>query len=146
MKYAPGTLTAIVLDKSGNEAGRTQLISGEKDPILTVKPDRSVLPPDGQALCFAEIEFTDKSGVLLPYMEQRVDIKIDGDAVTLQGFGSALTKTDEVFIHPYHNTYRGRALAVFRAGKADGKSTVTVSSENTEPVSFSIEVTGGKEE
>lgn len=25
-------------------------------------------------------------------MEQRVDIKIDGDAVTLQGFGSALTK------------------------------------------------------
>lgn len=77
-------------------------------------------------------------------MEQRVDIKIDGNAVTLQGFGSALTKTDEVFIHPYHNTYRGRALAVFRSGKADGKSTVTVSSENTEPVSFSIEVTGGK--
>lgn len=146
VKYAPGTLTAIALDKSGNEAGRTQLISGEKAPILTVKPDRSVLPPDGQALCFAEIEFTDKSGTLLPYMEQRVDIKIDGNAVTLQGFGSALTKTDEVFIHPYHNTYRGRALAVFRAGKADGKSTVTVSSENTEPVSFSIEVTGGKEE
>lgn len=85
-------------------------------------------------------------GTLLPYIEQRVDIKIDGNAVTLQGFGSALTKTDEVFIHPYHNTYRGRVLAVFRAGKADGKSTVTVSSENTEPVSFSIEVTGGKEE
>ena len=92
MKYAPGTLAAIALDKSGNEAGRTRLISGEKDPILTVRPDRSVLPPDGQALCFAEIEFTDKSGVLLPYMEQRVDIKIDGNAVTLQGFGSALTK------------------------------------------------------
>ena len=146
VKYAPGTLTAIALDRSENETGRTRLISGEKAPILTVRPDRSVLPPDGQALCFAEIEFTDKNGVLLPYMEQRVDIKIDGNAVTLQGFGSALTKTDEVFIHPYHNTYRGRALAVFRAGKADGKSTVTVSSENTEPVSFSIEVTGGKEE
>lgn len=61
VKYAPGTLTAIALDRSENEAGRTQLISGEKAPILTVRPDRSVLPPDGQALCFAEIEFTDKT-------------------------------------------------------------------------------------
>lgn len=50
MKYAPGTLAAIALDRSGNEAGRTRLISGEKAPILTVRPDRSVLPPTGR-LC-----------------------------------------------------------------------------------------------
>lgn len=61
MKYAPGSLTAIALDRSESETGRTRLISGEKAPILTVRPDRSVLPPDGQALCFAEIEFTDKT-------------------------------------------------------------------------------------
>ena len=50
VKYAPGTLTAIALDKSGNEAGRTRLISGEKDPILTVRPDRSFCPTTGR-LC-----------------------------------------------------------------------------------------------
>ncbi len=146
VKYNPGALTAIALDKSGNKTGCTQLITGEKVSILTVKPDRLVLPCDGQALCFVEIEFTDRNGVLLPYMEQRVDIKIDGNVLTLQGFGSALTKTDEVFTNPYHNTYRGRTLAVFRAGRTIGKSIITISSKNVEPVLFSIEVTDGKKE
>ena len=58
--------------------------------------------------------FTDEQGILKPFIEQKVEIRAEN--AILLGFGSALTKTDEVFDKPYHDTYRGRALAVFRAG------------------------------
>lgn len=137
--YEAGSLTAIAIDKSGKEISRSKLNTGGKNPMLSVKTDKRILLADGQDLCFAEIEFTDDKGNLLPYIEQRIDIKIEGNTVMLQGFGSALTKTDEAFNKAYHNTYRGRALAVFRAGKISGKTRVTVSSENVEPISFEME-------
>lgn len=138
--YEPGTLSATALDKDGRKISESTLITGGKNVTLSVKADKRILSANNQDLCFAEIEFTDENGNLHPYIEQRIDIKIDGNTVTLQGFGSALTKTDEVFNKPYHNTYRGRALAVFRAGRNTGKSIVTVSSKNVEPISFEIEV------
>ena len=61
-------------------------------------------------------------------------------AVTLAGFGSALCKTDEVFDKPYHDSYRGRCLAVLRAGNTPGKGTVTVTSAGVEPVTIEVEV------
>ena len=78
-------------------------------------------------------------GNLKPYIEQRVEITVDG-AVTLAGFGSALCKTDEVFDKNYHNSYRGRCLAVLRAGNIPGKATITVKSEGFEPVTVEVEV------
>ncbi len=138
--YEPGTLSAAALDKSGKRINESTLMTGGKNVKLSVKTDKKVLLANNQDLCFAEIEFTDENGNLHPYIEQRVNIKIDGNTVSLQGFGSALTKTDEVFNMPYHNTYRGRALAVFRAGKVSGKTKVTVSSENVKSISFEIEV------
>ena len=68
-----------------------------------------------------------------------MEITVDG-AVTLAGFGSALCKTDEVFNKPYHNSYRGRCLAVLRAGDVPGKATITVKSAGMEPVTIEVEV------
>lgn len=146
VNYEAGTLTAIALDSNKRETDRAELKSGGHDEVLTVRCDRLSLSPNGRDLCFAEIEFTDGQGNLLPYIEQRIDIEIDGEAVTLQGFGSALTKTDEVFVNTHHNSYRGRALAVFRAGRNPGKATITISSGNVESVSLCLEVKQQKEE
>jgi len=60
--------------------------------------------------------------------------------VYLAGFGSALCKTDEVFGKPYHDSYRGRCLAVLRAGEIPGKAKITVRSAGVEPVTAEIEV------
>lgn len=83
--------------------------------------------------------FTDKTGNLKPYVEQKVEITVVG-AATLAGFGSALCKTDEVFDKNYHDSYRGRALAVLRAGNTPGKAFVTVNSTGVEPVTVEVEV------
>lgn len=140
VKYTAGELAATALDKDGNEVGRTVLKTGGSDAIIEVKTDRRTLRPNGQDLCFAEIEFTDGRGNLLPYIERPVKVELSGSGAYLAGFGSALCKTDEGFLSNVHSAYRGRALAVFRAQNKCGKTCVKISSEGVAPVQFEIEV------
>lgn len=140
VRYAPGTLTAVALDREEKELSRTSLQTGGRDTFLRVTADKTVLRANGQDLCFAEIEFVDKNGHLKPYIEQPIEIKVLGSAAALQGFGSALCKTDEVFSSLSHNAYRGRALAVFRAGYTAGKVQVTATSAGMVSQTFEIEV------
>ena len=139
LPYQPGTLTAEALDERGNVISSHSLTTAGEETVLRVTPDKMVLCANNQALCYLPIEFTDKAGNLKPYMEQRVEVAVAG-AATLAGFGSALCKTNEVFDKPYHHSYRGRCLAVLRAGSTPGKAKVTVTSAGMEPVTIEVEV------
>lgn len=139
LPYQPGTLTAETLDEQGMVISSHSLTTADEETVLTAKPEKKVLRANNQDLCYLPIEFTDKAGNLKPYIEQRVEITMDG-AATLAGFGSALCKTDEVFDKNYHNSYRGRCLAVLRAGSIPGTATVTIRSTGMEPVTIEVEV------
>lgn len=139
LPYQPGTLTAEALDEQGKVVSSHCLTTAGVETVLTVKPEKKVLRANNQDLCYLPIEFTDNAGNLKPYVEQRVEIDVSG-AAALAGFGSALCKTDEVFDKNYHDSYRGRALAVLRAGNAPGKAFITVNSTGMEPVTVEVEV------
>ena len=139
LPYQPGTLTAEALDERGNVISSHSLTTAGEETVLRVTPDKMVLCANNQSLCYLPIEFTDKAGNLKPYMEQLVEVAVAG-AATLAGFGSALCKTNEVFDKPYHHSYRGRCLAVLRAGSTPGKAKVTVTSAGMEPVTIEVEV------
>lgn len=133
--YAPGTLRAEALDGAGRVLSATELKTGGDETVLTIKPEKTVVSP-GEVF-YVPVEFADNHGELKPYIEQRVEIAAEN--AVLLGFGSALTKTDEVFDKPYHDAYRGRALAVFRAGAA-GKISITAKSAGFAPAAAEVEV------
>lgn len=137
--YAPGVLTAVALDENGNEISRHTLQTGGKEIKLTVKPDKRRLCADGQSLCHLPIEFTDEHGELIPYIEQSVTVKVEG-AAALQGLGSALCKTDERYDGDTFASYRGRVLAVIRAGTEPGNVHIQISSKGVTPISIEVEV------
>ena len=138
-RYQPGTLTAEALDADGAVLSFSSLSSGTGNMRLRVVPEKRTLRANGTDLCYLPIEFVDEEGKLLPAAEQRVHVEVTG-AVTLIGFGSALYKTDEKFDQPYHDTYRGRALAVLKAGNVPGSAVITVRSTGVEPVTILLEV------
>ena len=140
VRYAPGTLVAVALDENGREVGRSELRTGSRETFLRVRTDKTALRANGEDLCFAEIEFADSHGQRKPYIEQPVELTLSGGGAELLGFGSALNKTNEGFLTRWHNSYRGRALAVFRAGYTTGKIQVTVTSAGVVSQTFEIEV------
>ena len=139
LPYQPGTLVAVALDETGKELSRHNLTTCGTPAKLTANPDKLVLKADGQSLCFLPIEFTDGKGELLPYTEQPVTVKVEGAAV-LQGLGSALCKTDERYDSDTFTSFRGRVLAVIRAGTEPGNVNVTVTSAGVSPVKVQLQV------
>lgn len=138
-RYQPGTLLAEALDADGEVLASYSLSSGTGTMRLHVVPEKRTLRANGTDLCYLPIEFVDAEEKLLPAAEQRVYVEVTG-AVALIGFGSALYKTDEKFDQPYHDTYRGRALAVLKAGSVPGSAVITVKSTGVEPVTIHLEV------
>ena len=104
--------------------------------MLSVLPEKRTVKPG--EIFYVPIEFTDKNGIIKPYIEQPVEISAENAA--LLGFGSALIKTDEVFNKTMHMTYRGRALAVFRAEKA-GQIKIRAKSKGFADAEAIVEVT-----
>ena len=109
--YENGTLTAEALDENGNVISTHSLMTGEKETILSIRPEKKTVHPGG--LFYVPIEFTDKNGDLKPDMEEKIELNVQGGR--LMGFGSALCKSDELFDQSYHRSYRGRTLAVIKA-------------------------------
>lgn len=85
------------------------------------------------------IELTDQNGELKPAKDLSVSVKVDGDGAELAAFGSARTRTAEVFHENHHLTHFGRAQAILRAGIHPGKVTVTVSCEGCENAVVEVE-------
>ena len=137
--YENGIIRVNSLDDSKNIISSNYLKTAESETRLSVHTNKYSLRLNSQDLAIAEIEFTDNEGLLKPYIEQRIDIEIDGD-IRLLGFGSAQPKTDEIFNKTYHNSYRGKALAIFTAGDKVGKSIITFHSEGVDDCSIEIEV------
>ena len=137
--YEPGTLTAEVLDDSGKILSVSSLSSGDSGIHLRAVPEKSVLKANGTNLCYLPIEFVDGTDRLLPAIEQSVEVLVEG-AVSLIGMGSALYKTNESFLQNHYRAYRGRVLAVLKAGNKSGKATVIVKSAGVEPVTIYLEV------
>lgn len=140
VNYEPGTITAVSLNKEGKEISRFSLFTAEKEVKLNVKVDKTTLIANNQDLAFLEIEFSDNNGNLLPYIEKRVEIEVEGESVTLQGFGSALCKSDEIFNKTYHDTYRGRSLAVLRATEKSGLTKIIIKADNVACRTLTLEV------
>lgn len=113
LRYASGTLRAEALSEDGKILSAGELKTGGDETILSVKPEKTTAKPG--EIIYIPIEFTDNNGMLKPYIEENITLSVTG--AELIGFGSALCKTDEVFTKPRHRTYRGRALAVVRAGE-----------------------------
>lgn len=126
-KYQPGQLIAVGLDANKKEISRSSLVTGKKDTILSVVPEKTSISADGMSLCYISIEFTDTDGTLKPYMEEQIVVEVRGSG-QLAGFGSALAKTDETYTGNKFNAYRGRALAVVRSTRECGEIRVKVKS------------------
>ena len=135
LPYEPGTLRAEALDAQGRLLAASELITGGEETKLSLRPETKTVEPGG--LVYVPVEFTDQDGAIKPFIERRVDLSVENGE--LLGFGSALYKTDEVFDKTWHDTYRGRALAVVRAGKP-GTITITARSEGYDPARAEIEV------
>jgi Beta-galactosidase/beta-glucuronidase len=137
-RYQAGILKAVSYDVNGNAIAENKLSSGGNKTRLKIMPEKTTLVSNGQDLCYIPIILTDENGQWKPVKDVKITVSMKGNSVTLAGLGSAHPETDELFSSLSHDTYQGRALAVFRATYEPGTTEVTISAEGIEKITLNI--------
>ncbi len=150
--YEPGEVVAISYT-NGVEVSRDTLVTTTEAASIVLTPEKKVMKADGHDLIYVNISVLDASGRVVPTAEIELTATLSGaatlsdaathsgaathsNAATLSGFGSGNPITDEDYTDCVTKTYRGRALAILRAGYEAGEVTFRVAGGG-----FSDEVT-----
>lgn len=137
--YNQGTLTAVSLDKNGQEISGASLSTTKKPCRIELKADKKELKTDGSSLAYIEALLVDEVGRLVQNMDTLMSAEVTG-AATLAGFGSANPVTDENYTTGTFTSYRGKCMAVIRSGYEAGIATLTVRAKGYEDVSLDIHI------
>ena len=111
VKYYDGEITAVNLDKDGNELSRNTLKTAGDETILSVTPEKSVVRKG--ELCFIHLDYTDENGVVKPLERGYIQVQVEGGELLAAGHACPFNK--DGYTHDYTDTYYGRAMAVVKA-------------------------------
>ncbi len=125
--YAPGTVEAISYT-DGQEVSRAVLKTPGPAAQIRLLPEKTTVKADGHDLIYVGIEIVDQNGVVCPDAAVPLTAEVSG-AVALAGFGSGNPVTDEDYTDHCTVTFRGRAMAILRAGYEKGHIGLKVSGE-----------------
>ena len=147
LPYEKGRLEAVSY-VDGEEVSRNTLTSAGEPTAIRITPEinaphQTVLPADGQALCFAKVEVVDRCGNLVPYVEATATSVVEG-AATLAAFGTGRPETEENYTKGEITLYKGAALAIVRAGMTAGHALLTVTVEGLPPAALELEIIAGE--
>lgn len=137
--YEPGELRAVGLDQAGHEAAVWTLRTAREPARIRLTPDRTAITADGQDLCFVTAEVLDADGVLHPRADHGLRFRLEGPGV-LAAVGNGDPRSVESFQRPERRAYRGRCLAVLRAGSQPGTLTLRATADGLSSDAVTITV------
>jgi beta-galactosidase len=138
LSFEPGTLEAISYT-GGEKISSDMLRTAGKPTSIRISPEKKELAADGQSLCFAVVEIVDADGTLVPTAEFKATAKVEG-AATLAAFGTGRPVTAENYTKGEFTSYKGRLLAIIRAGYEPGIAVLNVSIDGFNTESLEIPV------
>ena len=128
--YEPGTVTAVSY-RDGIEISRDELKTAKEAAKIRLIPESAQIRADGRDLIYVGIEITDTEGRVVPDAEISLKAAVSGPC-TLAGFGSGNPVTEEDYTDTSAVTYRGRALAILRAGSEAGSCRLRIEADGFE--------------
>jgi len=127
VKYQPGTLTAVAYDASGRETGRSELRSADAPLQIALRPEKERVKPGD--IVYIPVRLEGENGIVECNADRKLTVRVEGGE--LLAFGSANPCTEEQYHTGSFTTYYGRALAIVRAGEADGLTITATDGDKT---------------
>ncbi len=134
--YKAGILKAVEVEK--NKEGASTILQTIGNPVaIKLTADYKTLKADGQDLSYVLIELIDKNGNVVLDSNQKIKISCEGFGKVI-GSGNAAPTDMASFGSLEPSLFKGRAMAIVRAGKSVGKTELTVSSDGIQSASITI--------
>ena len=136
--YQPGTVEAISYT-DGKEVSRAELKTTGRPAAVRLTAETKPLKADGASLCYVHAELVDADGNTVPDADTLMTAEVIGEAELL-GFGSGNPITEENYTRGRFTSYRGRTLAVLRAGMEAGKACLKITAEGIGSAAITLPV------
>lgn len=118
-------VTVVAYDCKGKEIARQVLQASGAPAALTAQANREEVHADG--VVQIEITLTDREGKIVTGQDVPVTVSVDGG--TLLGLDNGNPADHTLYTFPTRSTFRGRALAIIRAGKEASALRVKLTAE-----------------
>lgn len=138
LPYEAGTLRAVGVENGQEMESRTLETAG-KPARIRLTADRTEMADDGQSLVYVTAEVTDKQGRVVPNADNLLTFELKGEGSLLATCSGDL-KDCVVATSPERKAWKGRAMAVAKAGREAGKLVVSVSGKGLKKASVTVEV------
>ena len=128
-RYEPGELKAVGY-VGGKPVSQWTVETAGPPAAIRLSVDRTRIAADGDDLAYVTAELVDAKGhpVYMPDTDKPLTFKVDGAGV-LAGVGNGSPTALESFQSGRRSTFRGRAVAVIRAGHKPGPIRLEVSGD-----------------
>ena len=136
--YAPGTLKVVGVE-NGKETDARILETADNPTRIQLTADRTEITADGESLVYVMAEITDRKGRLVPNADALIKFDVQG-AGTLLATCSADLKDESAYTDSRRKAWKGRAMAVIKAGKVKGKLQVTANSQGLKKASVTVQL------
>ena len=136
--YSPGTLKVVGME-NGKETDARILETAGNPARIQLTADHTEITADGESLVYVMAEITDRKGRLVPNADALIKFDVQG-AGTLLATCSADLKDESAYTDSRRKAWKGRAMAVIKAGKVKGKLQVTAHGQGLKKASVTVQL------
>ncbi|MGB5384556.1 MAG: DUF4982 domain-containing protein [Lutimonas sp.] len=125
VKYEPGTLKVIALDKNGNAKAEKEIKTAGKPYQIVLSPDRKQLKANGEDLSFVTVSVQDINGIPCPTATDQLTFAVKGKG-TFKAVCNGDPTSLELFHQPTMKLFSGKLVVLVQSGLEIGDIELTV--------------------
>jgi beta-galactosidase len=125
VKYEPGTIKVVALDKDGKAVAEESIQTAEKPYQIKLEADRNNLEANGEDLSYVTVSVVDKNGNLCPTATQQLKFSITGKGTYRAACNGDATSLEQFHL-PTMKLFSGKLVVLVQSTEEAGKMELTV--------------------
>ncbi|SFZ94964.1 beta-galactosidase [Flaviramulus basaltis] len=125
VKYEPGTVKVVALDKEGKPIATKEIHTAGKPYKIVLNPDRKIIKADGKDLSYVEVSVVDKNGISCPTATNQLKFKVSGKGEYKAACNGDATSL-ELFHLPTMKLFSGKLVVLVQSLKEAGDIKLTI--------------------
>jgi beta-galactosidase len=126
VKYQPGSIKVIALDKDGKPAAEKEIHTAGKPYKLILESDRKTIKADGKELAFVTVSVVDKNGILCPTATNQLKFSVRGKGKYRAACNGDATSLEQFHL-PTMKLFSGKLVVLVQSTSETGKIQLSVS-------------------
>ena len=125
IKYEPGTIKVVALDKEGKVVAEESIHTAEKPYQIQLKADRNILEANGEDLSYVTVSVVDKNGNPCPTATHQLQFNVSGKGTYRAACNGDATSLEQFHL-PTMQLFSGKLVVLVQSTTEAGKTELTV--------------------